>query len=115
MSGFEMFLVRSITAVMLFFMTLINSITGVGTIMEKPADINGKTNVEKNSDEVFAKTGEAEIRYEGNKLMLKVSKALVGSADGFTFKWADNYIGNDVNSFYTKGDAAPYGRLCYRY
>lgn len=41
MSGFEMFIVRSITAVILFFMTLINSITGVETIMEKPAEING--------------------------------------------------------------------------
>ena len=47
--------------------------------------------------------------------ILMVSKALVDSADGFNFKWADNYIENDVNSFYTKGDAAPYGRLCYRY
>ena len=59
--------------------------------------------------------GESEIRYEGNKLMLRISKALVDSADGFNFKWADNYIENDVNSFYTKGDAAPYGRLCYCY
>lgn len=41
MSGFEMFIVRKITAVILLFMTLINNITGVGTIMEKPADING--------------------------------------------------------------------------
>lgn len=39
MSGFEMFLVRKTTAVILFFMTLISSITGVGTIMEKPADL----------------------------------------------------------------------------
>ena len=84
-------------------------------VVNRTAPVNGKTNVEKNSDGVFAKTGEAEIRYEGNKLMLKVSKTLVDSADGFNFKWADNYIENDVNSFYTKGDAAPYGRLCYRY
>lgn len=84
-------------------------------VVNRTAPVNGKTNVEKNTDGVFTKTGEAEIRYEDNKLMLKVSKTLVDSADGFNFKWADNYIGNDVNSFYTKGDAAPYGRLCYCY
>ncbi len=84
-------------------------------VVNRTAPVNGKTNVEKNTDGVFTKTGEAEIRYEDNKLMLKVSKALVDSADGFNFKWVDNYIENDVNSFYTKGDAAPYGRLCYCY
>lgn len=85
------------------------------TVVNRTAPVNGKTNVEKNVDGVFTKIGESEIRYEGSKLMLKVSKALVDSADGFSFKWADNYIENDVNSFYTKGDAAPYGRLCYCY
>lgn len=84
-------------------------------VINRTAPVNGKTNVEKNTNGVFVKTGEAEIRYEDNKLMLKVSKALIDSADGFSFKWADNYIENDVNSFYTKGDAAPYGRLCYCY
>ncbi len=84
-------------------------------VINRTAPVNGKTNVEKNINGVFTKTGEAEIRYEDNKLMLKVSKALVDYADSFSFKWADNYIENDVYSFYTKGDAAPYGRLCYCY
>jgi len=84
-------------------------------VINRTAPVNGKTNVEKNVNGVFTKTGEAEIRYEDNKLMLKVSKTLIDSADGLCFKWADNYIENDVNSFYTKGDAAPYGRLCYCY
>lgn len=84
-------------------------------VINRTAPVNGKTNVEKNVNGVFTKTGEAEIRYEDNKLMLKVSKTLIDSADGLSFKWADNYIENDVNSFYTKGDAAPYGRLCYCY
>lgn len=84
-------------------------------VINRTAPIDGKTNVEKNTSGIFTKTGEAEIRYEDNKLMIKVSKALVGSADGISFKWADNYIENDVNSFYTRGDAAPYGRLCYCY
>ena len=84
-------------------------------VINRTAPVNGKTDVEKNINGVFTEIGESEIRYEDNKLMLKVSKTLVGSADGFSFKWADNYIENDVNSFYTKGDAAPYGRLCYCY
>lgn len=84
-------------------------------VINRTAPFNGKTNVEQNIDGVFTKTGEAEIRYESNKLMLKVSKTLVDSTDGFNFKWADNYIENDVNSFYTNGDDAPYGRLCYCY
>ena len=84
-------------------------------VINRTAPINGKTNVEKNVDGVFTKIGESEIRYEDNKLMLSVSKSLVDSADGFNFKWADNYIENDVYSFYTKGDAAPYGKLCYCY
>ena len=84
-------------------------------VVNRNVPVNGKTNVEKNVNGTFTKIGESEIRYEDNKLMLKVSKALVDSADGFNFKWADNYIENDVNSFYTKGDAAPYGRLFYCY
>ncbi len=85
------------------------------TVINRTAPENGKTAVEKNTDGVFTKTGEAEIRFESNKLMLEVSKDLVDSVDGFSFKWADNYTENDVYSFYTKGDAAPYGRLCYSY
>lgn len=84
-------------------------------VINRTAPVNGKTNVEKYTDGVFTKTGEAEIRCEDNKLMLRISKSLIDTADGFNFKWADNYIENDVDSFYTKGDAAPYGRLCYRY
>ncbi len=84
-------------------------------VVNRTAPVNGKTNVEKNINGVFTKIGESEIRYEGNKLMLRIPKFLVDSANGFNFKWADNYIENDVNSFYTKGDAAPYGRLCYSY
>ncbi len=84
-------------------------------VVNRLAPEDGKTNVEIIGNEAFTKTGEAEIRFEDNKLMLKLPKSLVDSDDGFTFKWADNYIENDVYSFYTKGDSAPYGRLCYCY
>lgn len=85
------------------------------TVINRTAPVNGKTDIEKNTNGIFTKTGEAEIRYEGNRLMLAVPKSLVDTADGFSFKWADNYIENDEYSFYTSGDAAPYGRLCYSY
>ena len=49
--------------------------------------------------------------------MLRVPKALLGLGEtaSFTFKWADNYEDGNIMSFYTKGDAAPYGRLNWVY
>jgi len=38
---------------------------------------------------------------------------LLGRPSAFQFKWADNYTPSDVYSFYTRGDAAPLGRLNY--
>ena len=84
-------------------------------VINRTAPENGKTAVEKIVDGKFEKIGEAEIRYEGNKLMLSISKSTSEISDGFSFKWADNYIENNVYSFYTSGDSAPYGRLCYQY
>lgn len=83
--------------------------------INRTAPENGKTAVEKIGKNGCEKVGEAEIRFDGNKLMIKVSKSLVDSENGIRFKWADNYTDGDVYSFYTKGDAAPYGRLCYNY
>ncbi|MBQ2828194.1 MAG: hypothetical protein IJF20_03015 [Clostridia bacterium] len=76
---------------------------------------NGKTNIEKITENGYEKIGEAEIHFEENKLMLSVEKDVIGYDGNLTFKWADNYTDNDVYSFYTKGDSAPYGRLCYNY
>ena len=76
---------------------------------------NGKTDIEKITAEGIEKVGEADIRYEENKIMLSVDKSLISYKDNISFKWADNYTENDVLSFYTKGDSAPYGRLCYSY
>ena len=82
-----------------------------------PAD--GKTAVEAVTDDGYETAGEAEIRFEGNQLMLRVPKALLGLAAGeqtsFMFKWADNYEDGNLMSFYTKGDCAPYGRLNWVY
>lgn len=58
----------------------------------------------------------ADMRVEGNKLMLAVPRVAVGLTDELfclEFKWADNYVKGDIWSFYTEGDAAPYGRLNY--
>lgn len=84
-------------------------------VINKTAPENGKTAVEKATENGFEKIGDADIRFDGNKLMIKVKKSLVDSDGTLRFKWADNYTEGDVYSFYTKGDAAPYGRLCYSY
>ncbi len=82
-----------------------------------PAD--GKTAVEAVTEDGYRRVGDAEIRYEGNKLMLRVEKSLLGFSSGadasLSFKWADNYTDGDIMSFYTRGDAAPYGRLNFVY
>ena len=70
-------------------------------------------------DGAYTALGDAEIKFEGNCLMLKVDKSLLGFAPGadasLQFKWADNYTDGDLYSFYTRGDAAPYGRLNWIY
>lgn len=85
------------------------------TVINRTAPVNVKATVEINKNGTFTKIGESDIRFENNKLMLSVSKSLITDADAISFKWADNYVENDVYSFYTSGDAAPYGRLCYSY
>ncbi len=76
---------------------------------------NGVAAVEKITSSGFEKTGEAKIRFEGNKLMLELKKSDISFGGNLTFKWSDNCDVSDVNSFYRNGDAAPYGRLCYNY
>jgi len=54
---------------------------------------------------------QSEWSVEGNVLTVKVACDLLFPS--FQFKWADNYTPGDVYSFYTRGDAAPIGRLNY--
>lgn len=57
------------------------------------------------------------VKTENNKIMLSVSRQSLGIASdellNIQFKWADNYEAGNIFSFYTDGDAAPYGRLNY--
>ena len=92
---------------------------GYDYCVNRTAPADGKTAVEAVKDGVYTKLGNAEIVYEGSRLMLRVAKATLGIRAGvdasFTFKWADNYTDGDIYSFYTRGDAAPYGRLNWVY
>lgn len=90
---------------------------GYDFCVDRTAPENGKAAVEAIDSADYENKGEAEIRYEGNKLMIKVPKALLGLGQkaSFTFKWADNYEEGNITSFYTKGDSAPYGRLNWVY
>lgn len=99
----------------LFINTNGNS-AGYGYCINRNAPVGGKTAVEKCGKDGYEKVADADIRFEGNRLMLRVAKADLGlqkSGAEFAFKWADNYVDGDIYSFYTKGDAAPYGRLNY--
>ena len=92
--------------------------------LEKP---NGNEAVisKYNADGTWTQAGTAKMKVEGNKLMLAVSREVLGNAGADTvldlkFKWADNYQLTedgklDVFSFYKNGDAAPIGRLAYLY
>lgn len=84
-------------------------------VVNRTSPENGKTAVEVVTDSGYENIAEADIHFEGNRMMIKISKADVDFGESFNFKWADNYVDNDVYSFYTSGDSAPYGRLCYRY
>ena len=63
----------------------------------------------------WAPVGMADITIEDSMITLEIPRAMLGDVIGFQFKWADNYIPGDVYSFYTSGDAAPMGRLNFRY
>ena len=61
--------------------------------------------------------GEAAFRAEGNKLMMRVSRAQLGLTGGqihLEFKWADNWQTDDnLDEFLLNGDTAPLGRFNY--
>ena len=66
----------------------------------------------------WEKVSSSVMKIEEGKLMLAVPRADIGAAEALLhieFKWADNYTDDDIWSFYTDGDTAPYGRLNYVY
>lgn len=75
----------------------------------------------------WSKAGSVKMKVEGNKMMLAISRADLGIPDNngetlidLQFKWADNYQKDEngtynIWTFYTDGDAAPYGRFNYVY
>jgi len=93
---------------------------GYDFLLNGSAPAGSKTTVAKFDGTGFAQSADADIRIEGNQLMLRVAKADLGinGNDSFAFKWADNiavdYSSTDITPFYTQGDAAPLGRLNYQ-
>ncbi len=64
----------------------------------------------------WSNVGTVSMKIEGNKMMVSVPRSSIGATGSLfhlEFKWADNYKDDDIWSFYTDGDAAPYGRLNY--
>lgn len=102
---------------MTLFINVKQEQTGYDICVNRTSPENGRTPIEAVTPDGHETLGAAEIRFEGNRLMLSVPKSVLG-IDGkasFTFKWADNYEDGNVMSFYTKGDSAPYGRLNWVY
>ncbi len=109
------------------WMRLLLSVSGAGAawegythVVNRSAPVGGKTAVSRCAGgKAWADVGEAELRTDGNRLMLTVPKALLGvSGRRFTvdFKWTDNTLADfDVTDFYLYGDTAPTGRFNYRY
>ena len=103
---------------MTLFLNLNGKKEGYDFCINRTSPADGKTVVERVTENGYETAGEAEIRFEDNRLMISVDKSILGLRDcisSFTFKWADNYVENDLYSFYTKGDSAPYGRLNWVY
>ena len=72
------------------------------------------------NDTAFHWSKAADVQYsvKGDMMMVAIPKAALGiNGTDFTiqFKWSDNCTSGDFYSFYTDGDAAPYGRLNYVY
>ena len=93
---------------------------GFDYVINRTAPSNGKMTVEKSKGGWnWEVVGTVSYKMEGNELMLAVPKNLLGIAPGdlvdLQFKWADHCGGGDVMTFYTQGDAAPYGRFTYIY
>jgi len=66
----------------------------------------------------WKKSGEVDYAVNGNKLEIKVPKSMldVNGKMNFEFKWSDNMQQQgDIMDFWINGDAAPAGRLNYRY
>lgn len=102
---------------MTLFLNVKKEQTGYDFCVNRTSPKNGKACIEAVTQDGYETLGSADIRFEDNKLMLRVPKALLDLSEkaSFTFKWADNYEDGNLMSFYTKGDSAPYGRLNWIY
>ena len=102
---------------MTLFLNVSGDKPGYDFVINRTSPADGKTKIEAVTDDGYSVVGEADIRCEGHRLMLRVPKETLGvhGNASFTFKWADNYEDGNIMSFYTKGDSAPYGRLNWVY
>ncbi len=78
----------------------------------------GKVSSFSGSEYKLSDIGSAEIKILGDKVIMKVSKALIGETDvsDFEFKITDNILcEGDLLLFYTEGNSAPVGRFNYLY
>ena len=96
--------------------------SGFDYIVNYKANANGTTTVAKlkKSGDTYKVVSETEVKYKvsENKIMISVPLKTLGLYDytdiKFAFKWADSKTKIQTSDqFYTDGDHAPIGRLCY--
>lgn len=96
--------------------------SGFDYIVNHTAKAGGTTTVAKlkRSGDTYAVISETEVKYKvsGNKMMISVPLKALGIYDyndiKLAFKWADSDTRiKNAEQFYTDGDGAPVGRLCY--
>lgn len=99
-------------------------LNGYNFAVNRAAYDDGRMVIEKWNGTEWVSVGCADFEASGNVMMISVSRDLLGIpgiADGdldpvcVNFKFADGGDASDVFSFYTKGDAAPYGRMNFVY
>lgn len=70
-----------------------------------------------NADGTYTDVGDIQIFAEGNTLMLKIPRAMLGQTGipAFRLRVSDNVDASDRMNFYIQGDSAPIGELGYTY
>lgn len=95
-----------------------NSYMGYNYVIGRSVS-EGHTDIYRaNASSVLEKAGSGDMRYEGNKMFVRVALAdlgLGGADYDIEFKVTDNVSETSYLDFYRTGDSAPIGRLNYKF
>ena len=96
-----------------------NTFAGFNYVINRNPNVaNGTTSIHKYNNGSWESVGTADIKVQGNMMMLRIPRSLVGkTADAeIRFKVSDNVQNqNNIMDYYVTGDSAPIGRLGFVY